>query len=176
MMDVRGVKFDSLREDWVQMEIELQCEGNLLPEARDPDYVERIGVTAFLAYEIDAAAGEFDFYRAEVEIVAMEKGDSANVYFFLPGVIVERDQLPDEPYFYFVEIAIGGRALPLDEDGMGRRFRGNEAAIESLRSKAAAEGSENEFLLMPPYLAPVGAIGARMDDLPVFLRREPAAR
>lgn len=176
LIDIDNVKFNGLRDDWVQMEIELSCGGNPLPEARSSRFVDDIKVTAYLAYEIDASAREFDFYSAEVEIVAMEQGDNANVYFFMPGVVVKRDNLPDDPYFYIVEVAIGGRTLPLDDDGVGSRFRGNEAAINSLREKAISEGAKNRFILMPPYLAPVGGLGARMQDLPVFVRREAEAR
>lgn len=176
LIDIDNVKFTGLRDDWVQMEIELSCGGNPLEEARSTRFVEDIKVTAYLAYEIDASAREFDFYSAEVEIVAMEQGDDANVYFFLPGVIAKRDNLPDDPYFFIVEVAIGGRTLPLDEDGVGSRFRGNEAAINSLREKAISEGAKNQFILMPVYHAPVGAIGARLQDLPVFLRRDSEAR
>ena len=34
---VDRVDFNSLRDDWIQMEIELSCEGNSAEEARDKD-------------------------------------------------------------------------------------------------------------------------------------------
>ena len=42
---VDRVDFNSLRDDWIQMEIELSCEGNSAEEARDKDYVETVSYT-----------------------------------------------------------------------------------------------------------------------------------
>ena len=36
------VKFNTLSDHWVQMEIELTCNGNLAPDAVNPDFVENI--------------------------------------------------------------------------------------------------------------------------------------
>ena len=53
---VDRIDFNSLRDDWIQMEIELSCEGNSAEEARDKDYVEKIKVKAYLGYTLDASA------------------------------------------------------------------------------------------------------------------------
>jgi hypothetical protein len=107
---VDRVDFNSLRDDWIQMEIELSCEGNSAEEARDKDYVEKIKVKAYLGYTRDASTRSFDYYTSEVEILIMEKGDDNNVYFYLPGLIVERDQLKTDPDFYYVEVTVNGNA------------------------------------------------------------------
>ena len=101
---VDRVDFNSLRDDWIQMEIELS-EGNSAEEARDKDYVEKIKVKAYLGYTRDASARLFDYYTSEIEILIMGKGDDNNVYFYLPGLIVERDQLKTNPDFYYVEVS-----------------------------------------------------------------------
>ena len=46
---VESVDFNSLRDDKLQIEIKLSCEGNFDPEARDRDFVEDIQVKAYLA-------------------------------------------------------------------------------------------------------------------------------
>ena len=87
IIKVDRVDFNSLRDDWVQMEIELSCLGNPSPEARNSRFVENITVKAYLGYVRDASSRQFDYYTAEVEIVIMEQGDDNNVYFYLPGCI-----------------------------------------------------------------------------------------
>ncbi len=176
LINVRDVDFDFLRDDWLQVEVELECGPNTLPGARSDRHVEDIRVALHMVFERGHAPGGFDYYSAEVAIVGMERGEDASVYFFLPGVIVSRDRLPKEPYFHLVEVAVGGRALPPDEDGMGRRFRGDELAVASLLEKAGAEGAGNRDLLMPSYLAPTARIGAVLKDEPTYLRREPEPR
>ena len=96
---VDRVDFNDLRDDWIQMEIELSCSGNPSEDARDPNFVEKIKVKAYLAYERDASQRSYDYYTSEVEIVIMEKGDDNNVYFYLPGLIAERDHLKPNPRF-----------------------------------------------------------------------------
>ena len=168
---VDGVDFNTTDDDWVQMEIELTCEGNPNPEARSDRYVESIRVKAYLAYTIDEQARTFDFYTSEVEILMMEQGESYNVYFYLPGLFVERDRLKETPDFYFVEVEVGGELLPPQEDGMSSTIT-NAQVLESMKQKAEAGASKNEGILMPIYFAPTRFHG-RVDDLPTFRRREP---
>lgn len=164
------VNFNSLRDDWIQMEIELSCNGNSDPEARDERFVEKIGVKAYLAYERDASPREFDYYTSEVEIIIMEKGDDNNVYFYLPGLIVERDRLKKEPKFYYVEVSVDGEAQNPQKSAMSSSFA-NLEILNSFVSRADAEGSVNEHLLMPIYLVSGIDLG-RVSDLPAFLRRD----
>ena len=77
---VESVDFNSLRDDKLQIEIKLSCEGNIDPEARDRDFVEDIQVKAYLAFERDVQERSFDYYTSKVEIIIMEKGDDKNIY------------------------------------------------------------------------------------------------
>ncbi len=169
-IQVDRVDFNSLRDDWIQMEIELSCEGNPSPDARDKRYVENIKVKAYLAYERDAAAREYDYYTSEAEIIIMEQGDDNNVYFYLPGLIVERDQLPTDPEFYYVEVSVNGEAQKPQKSAMSSNIP-NLEILQSFTSQADSEGSENEHLLMPIYLVSGIDLG-RVDKLPAFLRRD----
>ncbi|MGJ8640316.1 MAG: hypothetical protein ACSHYA_13085 [Opitutaceae bacterium] len=168
-IEVKKVDFNTTKDDWIQMEIELSCEENKAPDARDKRFVENVKVTAYLAYE-SKYAKPFDYYTSEVEIVIMEKGEDYNVYFYLPGLIVERDQIqPEEPKFYYVEVSVDGAAQAPNKSSKGISPNiPNLEAINSLKSKAQGQ---NEHLLMPIYLAPSNAVG-RVSDLPVFLRRD----
>lgn len=167
---VDRVDFNSLRDDWIQMEIELSCEGNSAEEARDKNYVEKIKVKAYLGYTRDASTRSFDYYTSEVEIIIMEKGDDNNVYFYLPGLIAERDQLKTDPDFYYVEVSINGDAQKPQKAAMSSNIP-NLDILNSFISKADSEGADNEHLLMPYYLVSGIDLG-RVSKLPAFLRRD----
>ena len=167
---VDRVDFNSLRDDWIQMEIELSCHGNDADDARDRNYVENIKVKAYLAYTRDASSREFDYYTSQAEIIIMKKGDDNNVYFYLPGLIVERDQLRTKPDFFYVEVFVNDEAQAPQQAAMSNNIP-NLDILNSFVSKADAEGSENEHLLMPIYLVSGVDLG-RVSQLPAFLRRD----
>lgn len=167
---VDRVDFKSLRDDWIQMEIELSCEGNPNPDARHKNYVEKIRLKAYLAYERDARTRSFDYYIGEVEIIIMEKGDDNNVYFYLPGLIVERDRLKTKPDFYYVEVSVDGEPQKPQKTAMSSNIP-NLEILNSFISRAESEGGVNEHVLMPIYLTSGIDLG-RVSDLPAFLRRD----
>lgn len=167
---VDRVDFNSLSDDWIQMAIELSCLGNPSPEARNPRYVEDIEVKVYLAWERDAQERKYDYYVSDVEIIIMEQGDDKNVYFYLPGLIVERDRLNTDPDFHYVEISVGGEEQAPQQSAMSRNIP-NLDILKSFTSNANAGSTENENFLMPIYLVSGIDLG-RVTDLPVFLRRE----
>ena len=167
---VDRVDFNSLRDDWIQMEIELSCEGNSAEEARDKDYVEKIKVKAYLGYIREASVRSFDYYTSEIEILIMEKGDDNNVYFYLPGLIVDRDQLKTDPDFYYVEVSVNGGTQKPQKAAMSSNIP-NLDILNSFISKADSEGAYNEHVLMPYYLVSGIDLG-RISQLPAILRRE----
>jgi hypothetical protein len=167
---VDRVDFNSLRDDWIQMQIELSCMGNPLPDARDSRFVENIKVKVYLAYTRDEQARQYDYYVSDVEIIIMEQGDDNNVYFYLPGLIVERDRLRTDPDFYYVEISINDETQTPQKSAMSSNIPTLEI-LKSFTSKADAGSLENEHFLMPIYLVSGIDLG-RVSDLPVFLRRD----
>ncbi len=167
---VDRVDFNSLRDDWIQMEIELSCEGNPSPDARDKNYVEKISVKAYLAYVKDASKRTFDYYTSELEIIIMEKGDDNNVYFYLPGLIAERDQLKTDPDFYYVEVSVNGEPQKPQKSAMSSNIQ-NLEILNKFISNADSEGADNEHILMPIYLTSGIDLG-RVSKLPAFLRRD----
>jgi hypothetical protein len=167
---VDRVDFNSLRGDWIQMEIELSCQGNPSPEARDSRFVENIKVKVYLAYTRDEQARQYDYYVSDVEIVIMEQGDDNNVYFYLPGLIAERDRLQTDPDFYYVEISINEEVQPPQKSAMSSNIP-NLDILKSFTSKADAGSLETEHFLMPIYLVSEIDRG-QVSDLPIFLRRD----
>lgn len=170
-VSVDRVKFNSLRDDWVQMEIQISCDGNPAQDAKNPRYLEDVTVKAYLTYSEDGAARAFTYYMSEVEIMIMEKGETYNVYFYLPGLIVERDRLKTEPDFYYVELSIGDTPLEPQRDAMSSSIT-SASMLENMKGKAMAEGEANADILMPIYYAPADNRG-RVDDLPLMYRRDP---
>ena len=168
---VDRVDFNSLRDDKLQVEIELSCEENPDSEARDKDFVEKIRVKAYLAFERDTQERSFDYYTSEVEIILMEKGDDKNVYFYLPGLIVERDQLKTDPDFYYIQVSVDEEVQEPQSTAMSSNIP-NLDILKSFVSRADAEGGVNEHFLTPIYLMTGDPELGRVSDLPAFLRRD----
>jgi hypothetical protein len=169
-IEVDAVDFNKPGDDWAQMEIQLSCNENTLPDAKNPDFVDDVTVTAYVTYASDDKPGEFSYYMSEVVIVSMERGEKYNVYFYLPGLIVDRDGLKDEPEYYFVELSVGDVKMPL-EGGSAAMSRSitSPQALESMISNAKAADSDNKGTFMPYYLAPAEYLG-RVSRLPTFRR------
>ena len=168
---VESVDFNSLRDDKLQIEIKLSCDGNFDSEARDKDFVENIQVKAYLAYERDAQERSFDYYTSKVEIIIMEKGDDRNIYFYLPGLIVQRDQLKTDPDFFYIEVTVDGQVQKPQNTAMSANIP-NLDILNSFISKADSEGGVNEHILTPIYLMVGDPELGRVSDLPAFLRRD----
>ena len=173
---VKKVDFTLLRDKWTQVEVELKCGENKSPAARDTGFVENVKVKVYLAYELKgkapSGAPNFDYYTAEVEIIMMERGDDYNLYFYLPGMIYERDGFSKvDPGYHYVEISIDGEVLAPQEKAMSKLFFSNSASLANFVSKADSEGADNDHILMPVYHTPVEYRG-KVSDLPIFLRRD----
>lgn len=169
-IEVKRVDFKKTSDRWIQMEVQLSCEGNSAADARDPRFVEKINVKVYLAYTRDASARLYDYYTSEVDIIMMEKGDDNNVYFYLPELIVERDQLQTTPDFYYVEISVDGQTQDPQKEAMSSSIA-NIDILNSFISKAKSEASVNDHFLMPIYFV-TGVDLGRVSKLPAFLRRD----
>ena len=164
------VNFNSLSRDWVEIEIQITCQGNSSPEARNEDFLENIKIRPYLAYPKGSSADDFVYFKSEIEILIMEKSDSNNVYFYLPGLLMERDNLKF-PKYYYIEIEVNGEPLPPENeayDGIG------PASIDNFKAKVEAGSESTKHALMPVYLAPL-EYQSRARKLPIFVRRDPAA-
>ncbi|HAV12426.1 MAG TPA: hypothetical protein DCX06_02865 [Opitutae bacterium] len=169
MIKVERVDFNKTKDDWIQMEVQLSCDDNTAPDARDSRYVEAIKVKVYLGYIHDASARQYDYYTSELEIVIMEKGDDNNVYFYLPGLIAERDQLPTDPEFYYAEISVKGTTQKPQKEAMSSNIPNLDILNKFISN--ATSSSDTEHLLTPIYYAPSEA-RERVSKLPTFLRRD----
>lgn len=166
---VDRVKFNTVGDRWVQVEIELTCNGNPAPDAVNPDYVEKITVKPLLAYR--TGSGEYNFYTSQVEILIMEARDKNTVYFYMPGLVMERDEIRGDPEFHYVEISIAGQVQePQKGPAMGNIS--NETMLKNMQAKAQAQAEANKNILIPSYYAPL-QYRADSRKEPVYLRREP---
>ena len=170
---VERVKFDSLGDNWMQIEIDLLCNGSTSPNARNPDFVEKITIKPLIAYSM--GGGDFQFYSSSVEVMIMEARDKSSVYFYLPGLVVERDELPSRPDYYYIEVSIGGEIQDPSDAGeaLSSSIRDLDV-LKKMQSRAESQSQliNNERLLLPAYFAPIEfSSGAR--NQPVFNRWEP---
>ena len=174
-VEVENIDFKSLRDDWVQMEIKVRANKNTAEDAKNERFVDNVKLTAYLAYKRDSRARSFDFYKAEVEIISIEQGKQKNVYFYMPGIIIDRDRLPRTPRYYFVALEVDGRNLPLSNKAYSQSTLDKDS-LRSMKQKADAESEPNDFILMPHYKAPRRLlIDARLDEdkIAPLIRREP---
>ncbi|MGC6455523.1 MAG: hypothetical protein ACON39_00845 [Coraliomargaritaceae bacterium] len=163
------VSFNSLPRDWVEIEIQITCQGNSSPEARNKDFLENIKIRPYLAYPKGSSPDEFVYFTAEVEILIMEKSDSNNVYFYLPGLLMERDNLKF-PEYYYIEIEVNGEPLTPENEA----FDGiSSTSIPNFKTKVESGSEPTKHALMPVYLAP-NEYQNRARKLPIFVRRDPA--
>ena len=171
---VSKVDFNKTQDDWIQMEIELDFDDNTQPNARNKDFFENVGVKVYLAYEIDAAMRQYDYYSAQVKIAMAEAKEKYNVYFYLPGLIVERDQISQaKPAFYYVAVELAGEELaPQSRSPAISASIKNTQVLNSFQAKANEMSESTQGLLMPSYYAP-GAYKSRVQKQPLYLRLDP---
>ncbi len=166
LLEVRSVEFDQLRNDWVEMVIELDPGENILSDAVNADFIERVRVKVGIAWLTDEE--ETLFFQSEVEIIALEKNETSFVRFYLPGIIDQIYDLdrPEVPRYYMVELSIDGQTLPMGERNVPKDFAGNAQVLESFRTQLSAQAPANDGILRPSYLVPF----AELDDEPTYFR------
>lgn len=171
IVEVENIKFKNLQEDWVQMEVSLRANRNTMAEARNERFVDNIKVTGYFAYEVKNSPSGFEFYKAEVEVISIEQGKKNNVYFFMPGVVAERDRLPKTPEYYFVSLEVNGQVMRMSKKAYSSKL--NETSIVSMKTRADAEADKNEFVLKPHYSAPLEYLGVQLDKVAPLIIPEP---
>lgn len=173
-VEVAAVQFAKVRPPdggdgaWLEVAVELDAR----PAAERAGRVTGpLRVEAHLAHESPATAGEprrWVFYRSAVELVGLPAG-RAQVRFYLPPVVLQRDRLTGAPRFW--EIALSGRELgtPVSERRLAPALA--EAAVyRSFREKIATEAPANDGILLPQYLTPFASDARRSS--PAYVRRE----
>lgn len=174
---VNKVDFDKGAEDWVVAAIDIEAGQNPNPDAPNPRYVDDILVELTIAIPIDRSNPAYDanqpfwFYHSAARIITIETGKEKTVHFFLPGPIVERDNLKETPEYWFVNISVAGEELePSMNDQVPSKLR-DEATFKAFRDMADGAIGDTEGIMLPFYQAPGFAI-PRVDpeDIPAYYR------
>lgn len=170
--DIKKVDFRSGEGafDWNLVAVEVEANENPDPDAPNPNYVDNIRVIVTLGYEKESGDG-FTFYQAEATIVTLERGDSKRVGFWLPFDIVERDDLPQEPRYWIVELEVNGKKLDLlsNSASFSSKFTSRQS-VEGFLAQASSQLSATEGIFVPGYLSPNPPIDGR--EPPAFIRRD----
>jgi len=168
LVELDQVRFESLRDNWLRMEIRIRANHN--PLAANPRFVSSVRLTLFLSFKKND--GNFDFYESSAEIVSLEENRLTRVYFYFPGIIMKRDALR-EPFAYLVEVEAEGHAQQLGARSISSNIRGNPQAISSFKKRAEVEGKRNNGILRPAYLGPaIVEELVDMREIPVYRRVE----
>lgn len=165
------MKFDKVgRSDWLRNRIELTTKGNPIPHARNVHFLDDVVVTFYLSY--GSKKKGFQFYSSVVEIISMEQGERYTIDFFLPSVISKRDHLSTAPFAYLLEFEVAGNSIPFDASHGSNNISSNEAARNSLITRAVSEGIANEGILQPSYLVPYYLTLDGIENYPAYKRRK----
>lgn len=166
---VDRVKFNNAADRWVEVQIELTCNGNPSKEAVNKDFVENISIKPLLAYK--TGTGAFSFYTSQADIMIMESRDKATVYFFMPGPIMERDEIRGEPEYYYIEVSVGGAVLKTTSGAALSSKVTGRAMLDDMKAKAQEQTAKNKNILIPSYLAPTHLRPDSRKE-PIYIRRE----
>lgn len=167
---IQNIHFNTLDKDWLQVEVQLRAGPNTVPGSRTKNYVDNVKLTITLSYEVPSAPGGFDFYQSTVEMPSLKRGERYQVYFYLPGVIVERDRLPREPHAYIVQLEVDGQALPLRKENLKQSFFKQASFVTQYVNRARLQAPINEGILLPQYYAP-SALTIELRNTPAFIRK-----
>ena len=163
-VEVANVRFERVRPDWYQIEVEVDVKAAPGNTSR---YVNRVQASLNLGFKITAGGDRFEFYRANATAVTIEQG-RANFRFYLPPEVVDRDRLSGAADYWAVDLAVAGKAVPRSAKQVSSSLP-NPTALESFLSKVSSEGATNDGILIPQFQSPFawaqGGQGA-----PSFLR------
>lgn len=138
--------------EWMRVAIELRAGANPLPEARNPRFVDDVSVRVFLGFQ--GPDGALLFYRSAADLVSLEQGEERVVEFFLPPEVVGRERLNREPFAGLVEIAVGGRTLPLAREHIVGSALSDAARIDGFKGRIEEAAEATDGILLPVYETP----------------------
>ena len=174
-VEVTTVRFSNVRApngspgNWYEASISL----NAKPVPGTPaQMVSRVKVALLLGFELPATAGverRLEYYRAEVECVALEPG-RAEVRFYLPPEVVKRDSLHGDPRYWGVELAADGKAVAAGRAAYAQSLASLEQR-KNFQKRGTAASTGNEGILVPQYFTPF--MNEYPRATPSFVRKDP---
>lgn len=169
-VEIQAVRFGQARapgggDAWTEALVELA----VVPNTDGGIYArwaDRVRVA--LSLGVRTRAGDYAFYRASAEAVALESG-RAMFRFYLPPEITRREQLATaEPYAWMVEVAVDGKPLPASPRAVSGVLNTPEA-VRSFKDRVARSSTSNDGVLVPQYESPFA--NAYAGETPTFVRR-----
>ena len=145
---------------------------NVVPPPDAPGrMVSRVRVQLSVGVEspaLTSSTARTEYYRAEVECLALPSGRS-EVRFYFPPELVKRDQLQGAPRNWAVELAVAGRTV------LPARAASSTALVEPVARRAflvaaLAGAPANDGCLLPQYFTPFALEYPR--NTVTFVRRE----
>jgi len=175
-VEVRGVSFANVRppgggDAWLEATVEIGVTAN--PGAGVYGrFADRVQATLLLS--LRTRDNDFTFFRAGAEAVTLESGRAA-FRFYLPPEVLRREQVNSAPFAYAVEITVGGRPLPADNNAVSSSLRTGDAQraadlLRSFKDRVAQSAPRNDGVMVPQYLSPFNA--SYGNDTPSFVRHE----
>lgn len=155
---------------WLEASVVLNVAPALASTGR---MVSRVRVLLVVSWEgpvLVGGAPRTEYYRSEVECVALPAGRS-DVRFYFPPELVKRDQLQGNPRAWAVELAVEGRALP-PARGATANALGEASSRRAFLAAAATGAQANDGLLQPQYFTPFSMEYSRTTV--TCVRREPS--
>lgn len=155
-IEVTSVKFNTIKvpnsqgSAWYEVEIDLNAKPTT-PAAR---FLNRVKVTINLATKTPTPGTKppYEFYRSSAELVAVETG-KATVRFYLPPEIVKRDAVRGDPDYWFVDLSVGGTAIPVTRNSTSSSIS-DKPKLDNFKGKVSSDGGSNDGILVPQYLSP----------------------
>jgi hypothetical protein len=87
--EVAQVKFERVRPEWYQIDVEVEVRPAPGNSSR---FVDRVRVRLHLGFRLSLGGERWEFYRAESTAITVEQG-RGHFRFYLPPEIVKRDRL-----------------------------------------------------------------------------------
>ncbi len=169
-VEVQTVRFGQARapgggDGWIEAVVEL----NVTPAVDGGVYSRWAdSVRVGLSIGIRTRAGEYAFYRAAAEAVALEAG-RASFRFYLPPEISRREQLNSaEPYAWLVDLSVGGTPLAAGPRQVSAVL-GTADALRSFKDRVTRSATTHDGILVPQFESPFAL--AYAGDTPTFVRR-----
>lgn len=169
-VEVLAVRFGQVRapgggEAWTEAEVEV----GVTPATTGGTYARWAdGVRVALSLGIRTRDGDFAFFRASAEAVALEAG-RASFRFYLPPEIARREQLTSvEPYAWMVELTVAGNPVQPNAR-QASAVLSTADAVRSFRDRVVRHSTRNDGVLLPQADSPFAT--AYAGETPSFVRR-----
>ena len=124
--------------------LDVQSPGPQFPSVNE-EFVDNTAVKAALVYEL--GNGNYRAFESSIEIITMKAREDYIVYFFFPEEVRERDDLPNRPFAWLVELTIGGKEIAVGEANVSRNISNATAVARMRELVTATSGSTSGQLL-----------------------------